>query len=207
MNRPLTGQQQAVYDFIRDKIVVRGYGPTVREIGEHMNIKSPNGVMSHLRALERKGVITRTANRSRSIELTEPLARVDASLPISGTIVNGWCYTAATAGQAAIDLARINSSERSALRVMDDALSAAAIQVGDLLVIQAQSFASPGQLALVQVGEMICLRHWHPEPGGRIRLSLGNRFEKESTLESVQVLGVAVGLIRSFGERLFARYP
>ena len=42
MNRPLTNQQQAVYDFIRDKIVSRGYGPTVREIGEHMNIKSPN---------------------------------------------------------------------------------------------------------------------------------------------------------------------
>ena len=55
MARQLTERQQAVYDMIRDLIVQRGYGPTVREIGEQFGIKSPNGVMCHLRALERKG--------------------------------------------------------------------------------------------------------------------------------------------------------
>ncbi len=53
----LTDRQQAVYEFIREKILKRGYGPTVREIGEQMEIRSPNGVMCHLRALERKGMI------------------------------------------------------------------------------------------------------------------------------------------------------
>ena len=41
----LTKRQRLVFDFIRDKIQNRGYGPTVREIGEHFDIKSPNGVM------------------------------------------------------------------------------------------------------------------------------------------------------------------
>ena len=50
----LTERQQHVYDFIRDKIVNRGYGPTVREIGENFEISSPNGVMCHLKALEKK---------------------------------------------------------------------------------------------------------------------------------------------------------
>ena len=49
----LTRRQKLVYEFIRDKIVNRGYGPTVREIGERFSISSPNGVMCHLKALEK----------------------------------------------------------------------------------------------------------------------------------------------------------
>ena len=60
----LTAKQRAIYDFIKDKIMVRGYGPTVREIGAGFKIKSPNGVMCHLKALEKKGLITRESGMS-----------------------------------------------------------------------------------------------------------------------------------------------
>ena len=66
----LTKRQRAVYEFIRDKIQNRGYGPTVREIGERFRISSPNGVMCHLKALEKKGLITREPNMSRAIRLS-----------------------------------------------------------------------------------------------------------------------------------------
>ena len=55
----LTSRQREVFEFIRDKITGRGYGPTVREIGDNFRIASPNGVMCHLKALEKKGLITR----------------------------------------------------------------------------------------------------------------------------------------------------
>ncbi|MBW3596785.1 MAG: repressor LexA, partial [Planctomycetes bacterium] len=67
----LTDKQLAVYEFIRDGIRKRGYGPTVRDIGEAFNIRSPNGVMCHLRALEVKGFIRRGKNKARAIELTQ----------------------------------------------------------------------------------------------------------------------------------------
>ena len=51
----LTERQREIYDFIRDKIESRGYGPTVREIGLGFRIKSPNGVMCHLRRWKRRG--------------------------------------------------------------------------------------------------------------------------------------------------------
>ena len=54
----LTRRQKQVYEFIRDKIRTRGYGPTVREIGTEFDISSPNGVMCHLKAFEKKGLIT-----------------------------------------------------------------------------------------------------------------------------------------------------
>ena len=48
----LTARQLSVYEFIRDKILDRGYGPTVRELADAIDIKSPNGVMGQLRALD-----------------------------------------------------------------------------------------------------------------------------------------------------------
>ena len=56
----LTQRQEQVYQFIFEKITQRGYGPTVREIGERFHISSPNGVMCHLKALEKKGRIYQT---------------------------------------------------------------------------------------------------------------------------------------------------
>ena len=50
------------------------YGPTVREIGAGFKIRSPNGVMCHLKALEKKGLITRESHMSRAIQLCEPLS-------------------------------------------------------------------------------------------------------------------------------------
>jgi repressor LexA len=46
------------------------YSPTVREIARAMSIKSPNGVIVHLEALEKKGWITRRPNSTRGIEVT-----------------------------------------------------------------------------------------------------------------------------------------
>jgi len=51
----LTQRQEEVYKFIREKIRGRGYGPTVREIATQFGIHSPNGVVCHLKALEKKG--------------------------------------------------------------------------------------------------------------------------------------------------------
>ena len=63
----LTSRQAAVFEFIKERVQSRGYGPTVREIGEHFQSSSPNGVMCHLRALERKGLLTRVRKHDRAI--------------------------------------------------------------------------------------------------------------------------------------------
>ena len=51
----LTDRQQQILDYITEWIMERGYPPTIREIGQHMGIRSTNGVNDHLKALERKG--------------------------------------------------------------------------------------------------------------------------------------------------------
>ena len=89
----LTKRQMEVYKFIRDKIRNRGYGPTVREIGKEFDIASPNGVVCHLKALEKKGIITREANLSRAIQMAaEPIEF--RGLPLAGQIAAGVLHEA-----------------------------------------------------------------------------------------------------------------
>src|SRR4051812_50228580 len=84
----LTSRQREVFDFIREKITGRGYGPTVRVIGENFRISSPNGVMCHLKALEKKGLISREPNMSRAIQIADAY-RSNGGMPLVGQIAAG----------------------------------------------------------------------------------------------------------------------
>ncbi|MCL2778490.1 MAG: transcriptional repressor LexA [Polyangiaceae bacterium] len=87
----LTQRQQMVLDFIRQSITDRGYPPTLREIGARMGIRSTNGVNDHLRALERKGYLTREDMKSRALRPTahSPMAQAPASMqtPVHTNVV------------------------------------------------------------------------------------------------------------------------
>src|ERR1700728_1394560 len=84
----LTERQREIYDFIRQKIESRGYGPTVREIGLGFDIRSPNGVMCHLKALEKKGLIKREGFSARAIMLVDH-RRPAQGLPFYGAVAAG----------------------------------------------------------------------------------------------------------------------
>ncbi|HIM29502.1 MAG TPA: transcriptional repressor LexA [Planctomycetes bacterium] len=192
----LTQRQQAVYTFIRDKILNRGYGPTVREIGEQFSIKSPNGVMCHLRALEKKGLITRCPNKSRAIELTEGLGGT-GGLPYVGVIAAG----ATTLSFEQSD--RIDFSEMFArddmfvLRVAGDSMIEAQIADGDYVVLKQQKTAHVGQIVVARTpDDETTLKYWHPE-NGRIRLQPANSSMQPIYVPHAEVLGVLVGLVRN----------
>src|SRR5437764_12022861 len=94
----LTERQREIYDFIRDKIESRGYGPTVREIGEGFDIQSPNGVMWHHNALVKKGLILRKGRSSRAIQLVDH-RRPGAELPLLGLVDAGAPFAATAPGE------------------------------------------------------------------------------------------------------------
>src|SRR5581483_7244578 len=98
----LTARQREIYEFIREKIESRGYGPTVREIGEGFKIASPNGVMCHLNALVKKGLITREAKHARAIQLVDH-RRPSSGVPMLGLVAAG-APTAAVAQDESLEL-------------------------------------------------------------------------------------------------------
>ena len=191
----LTKRQKAVYEFIREKIRSRGYGPTVREIGEHFDIRSPNGVMCHLKALEKKGMITREANMSRAIQMTQEPAE-DRGLPLAGRIAAGVMHEAVEQTER-VDFGEMFSKKNMfALEVDGDSMINAHIEPGDYVVVRRARTANAGDMVVAQTDEgEATLKYWHPEKK-RIRLQPANPRMKPIYSKNAKVLGVVVGVVR-----------
>ncbi len=128
----LTSRQKEIYEFLKDLILNRGYGPSVREIGAHFGIRSPNGVMCHLKALEKKGLITRKSHMSRAIQL------VGADSPMNRTMLRVLAKLDSKKlanTEDSVDLSEILGSTKFAVRVKDDSLKNHGIRPGDLVVL------------------------------------------------------------------------
>src|SRR6478609_9717787 len=68
----LTPRQQRVLAHIKEAIEVRGYPPSMREIGEAVGLTSSSSVAHQLKVLEEKGFLKRDPNRPRAIEVFLP---------------------------------------------------------------------------------------------------------------------------------------
>ncbi len=193
----LTPRQLDVYELIRRLIVDRGYGPTVREIGDFFSIRSPNGVVCHLKALERKGLIIRNANKSRSIQLTDTADRRPHSMPMAGMIAAGQTRLAFEQMERVDFSELLFRDDRFILRVSGDSMINAHIADGDYVVIQKRSTAAAGALVVAQTSDgEATLKYWYPEKN-RIRLQPANNELAPIYVKEATVLGIAVGVVRA----------
>ncbi|MDA0657531.1 MAG: transcriptional repressor LexA [Planctomycetota bacterium] len=191
----LTKRQRAVYDFVRDKIRNRGYGPTVREIGHHFGINSPNGVMCHLKALEKKGMISREPNMSRAIQLVADVED-DKGLPLAGQIAAGVMHEAIEQRERIDFAAMFRKKNQFVLRVKGDSMIDAQIADEDYVVVKRQKTAKPGQMVVAQTDDgEATLKYWFPEKN-RIRLQPANSRMKPIYTRNANVVGVVVGVVR-----------
>lgn len=78
-----TSRQLEVLRAIHASVTSRGWPPTVREIGDQLGISSTNGVVDHLRALEKRGLLERGEMTARGLRIT------DAGLSWLAPIVGG----------------------------------------------------------------------------------------------------------------------
>jgi repressor LexA len=196
----LTQRQREIYRFIRDKIQGRGYGPTVREIGTEFKIKSPNGVMCHLKALQKKGLIHREPNMSRAIQLLDdPTSAPPQGVKMLGRIAAGAPTEAIEQADEELTFADWEGSEdKFALQVSGESMIDEHIADGDFVVIQRQTSARDGQIVAVRDDDgEATLKKFYREKG-RVRLQPANKAMKPIYRDKVDVLGVLVGVVRKY---------
>jgi len=173
----LTARQKEIYEFLKDKIRNRGYGPTVREIGTQFGIRSPNGVMCHLKALERKGLITRESHMSRAIQLSEsPQDRM--SLPLAGQIAAGSPMLAVEQQERVSFAELFDTEDHFCLKVKGNSMIEDQIADGDYVVVRKQKTCRDGDIVVALVdGEEATLKRFYRERD-RVRLEPANSSMK-----------------------------
>lgn len=211
----LTDRQEMVLQFIQASINERGYPPTLREIGNHMGIRSTNGVNDHLRALERKGYLTREDMKSRALRPTLPPAGMTPDndntelieVPIVGRVAAGMLQEAleSTSDTVQVDrmlLGGMPGREVFGLRIHGDSMIEAGIHDGDYVFVRKQLNATRGEIVIALVGEEATCKYFFPENDG-IHLRPANHTMTDIVIakddwRSTQILGVVVGLYRRF---------
>jgi repressor LexA len=192
----LTSRQREVFEFIREKINDRGYGPTVREIGDYFGISSPNGVMCHLKALEKKGLITREPNMSRAIQIMDGY-REETGMPLVGLVAAGNLTEAIEQGDRfEFEDWFPQRKNQFALKVKGDSMIEAQIADGDIVICRKARTAHKGDIvvAITDDGDAT-LKYWFPE-ANRVRLQPANSSMKPIYSRNVQVIGIVTGVIR-----------
>src|SRR4051812_13181088 len=193
----LTDRQQQVLQYIRTSIADRGYPPTLREIGAHMGIRSTNGVNDHLRALERKGYLTREDMKSRALrpsDMGSVPGVADAAngnddqsnnahederlveVPVVGRVAAGLPILAE---QNVVDTVRIDrmlvrgGKDVFALRVQGESMIEAGIHDADYIFVRKQPTAARGDIVVALLGDEATVKYYFPEKD-RVRLQPAN---------------------------------
>lgn len=196
LQETLTERQNLVFQFILSHIDEHGNPPTIREIAGGMNFKSPNGVVGHLKAMERKGLITRSSHKSRSIQLTEEFSQQVKGLPLSGRVSAGM-MTEAIEQNERVDFGEFWTARGSyVLEVEGDSMIEAQIAPGDYLVVKRRRTADKGDIVIARTADgEATVKYWFPEKN-RIRLQPANKRLKPIYARDAKVIGVVVGVVR-----------
>ena len=148
--KALTGKQQQIYDFIVSFSNQNGYPPSVREIGEHVGLKSPSTVHFHLKGLEEAGLIAKAEGKTRAITVTGPHAEPERDqIPVVGNVAAG---SPILAQEQVEDYLTFETGDKAgeyfALRVRGESMKYAGILPGDLVVVRRQSDAHSGEIVV-----------------------------------------------------------
>jgi repressor LexA len=208
---PLTDRQKEVLEFIGKSIERNGYPPTLREIGEHMGIRSTNGVNDHLKALEKKGYLEREDLKSRALRpLTQlyPKESVATSgnlveVPILGRVAAGQPILAVEDAEDTVKVDRFflgTNKEVFALKVKGDSMIEAGIYDGDFIFVKKQLTAHKGDIVVAMIGDEATVKYFHPEGDQIVFKPANHRLSpivvRKRDWKSVNLIGLVVGVFR-----------
>lgn len=207
----LTARQQEVLDYLQSEHRRTGIMPSTREIQEHFGFASQTAAVSHLRALERKGAITRREGdderrRARCLIIAgtadrEPLVDV----PVYGSIPAGYSDDTAPVsnGTLSVDVKSLGLSERAkayALKVRGESMINAHIMDGDHVILEYREPRDQDIVAALIDGETTLKRY--VMNGRRPFLKAENpAFPDLIPAHELVIQGVMVGLVRGAVKR------
>jgi len=201
MSHKLTDRQQELLDFLHQSHRETGVMPSTREIQAHFGFASQTAAMSHLRALERKGVIKRLPGKARAVVFPEELEREEImDIPLYGNIAAGMAQDVQPEkdGCVSIDVASVGvrpSTRVFALRVRGDSMIDAHICDGDTVVLEMREPRNGDVVAALIDGETT-LKRYLLERGAPYLQAENESYPDLIPLRELVVQGVMVALLR-----------
>jgi repressor LexA len=197
--KPATERQRRILDVIRAFTADHGYPPSVREIGELVGLSSSSTIHAHLKALEKRGLISRDPTKPRALRSGGPSPVADAVvLPVLGRVAAGVPITAQEdrEGEFILPTAFVpRGSDGFMLRVQGDSMVDAAILDGDLILVRPQPTADNGEIVVAMIDGEATVKRFYRE-AGRVRLQPENQAMAPIYASDVEIVGRVEAVVR-----------
>ncbi|MCS6872036.1 MAG: transcriptional repressor LexA [Anaerolineae bacterium] len=216
----LSEKQKAILRVIKEWLTVRGYPPTIRDIGNAVGISSTSVVNYNLNKLVEAGFVTRSKTVSRGIRLSAELmneipVRLSQEnevvrVPLLGQIVAGEPLPVLGDDFDHYDedmlltvpsslISGADPSQVYALKVSGYSMIDAMINDGDTVILRRQSTARNGEMVAVWLTESgeTTLKRFYDE-GNRVRLQPANPTMEPIYVDKdkVQIQGKVLAVLR-----------
>ena len=197
----ITKKQTEILEYIKSQILNKGYPPSVRDICTAVNLKSTSSVHAHLETLEKNGYIRRDPTKPRAIEIIDDnfnlTRREVVNVPLIGQVAAGQPLLAVEniTGYFPIPAEFIQKEEVFMLNVKGESMVNAGIYDGDQIIVKQQSTASNGEIVVALVDDSATVKRFYKE-NGHIRLQPENDFMEPIIVDSCEIIGKVIGLIR-----------
>ena len=204
----LTDKQVAIFEYIKEQQLLKGYPPSVREICSAVGLKSTSTVHAHLNKLEKLGYIRRDPTKPRAIEILsnneEDLPGINQEiipLPIVGQITAGEPILAEQNIDEYLPLPAnlVKGKENFILRVKGESMIGAGILDKDYVIVDKNSHASNSQIVVALInGEYATVKRFFKEDR-LVRLQPENEFMDSIVLDerNIEILGIVSGVFRT----------
>lgn len=204
MVKKLDHPQEKILEYIKSYYEQNAYPPSVREICTAVGLNSPSTVHNHLKNLESKGLIYRDPQKQRSITLGEYEGFSGNAIPLIGHVAAGVPILAVENIEDAFPLPTLllhggTKDEVFMLRVQGDSMRNAAINDGDIIVVNHVLSCDDGDIVVALVnGEAATVKRLYREKD-HVRLQPENELYEPILVRypEVEIAGKVVGLLRS----------
>ena len=197
----ITKKQTEILEYIKSQILNKGYPPSVRDICTAVNLKSTSSVHAHLETLEKNGYIRRDPTKPRAIEIIDDnfnlTRREVVNVPLIGQVAAGQPLLAVEniTSYFPIPAEFIPKEEVFMLNVKGESMVNVGIYDGDQIIVKQQSTASNGEIVVALVDDSATVKRFYKE-NGHIRLQPENDFMEPIIVDSCEIIGKVIGLIR-----------
>ena len=205
---PISKKQQKSLEFVKQFHRQRGFPPSIREIGSHFNIKSPNGVKYHLNVLEREGLLSRQARTARGLQAKDlPEISSMQPIPVVGRVAAGGPNLAfeEIERELLVDPTVFGPTEQPdslfALRISGDSMKGVGIFEGDIAIVRKQHTASLGEIIVALLEEEATVKRYLPKNGYIVLQPENDAYDpivlSGNKLDDFKILGKVIGLLRT----------
>ena len=195
-----TNRQRELLAFLVNHALEKGHPPTLREMADHLGLRSLSSVRQHLNSLARQGLVERRPGLSRGAVPTRKAAALLApqpgGIPLVGQVKAGIPQTPVKTGPIWKKLTGMaEPASIVLLRVADDAMSREGIFAGDVVLVRRDRPALDGEIVAIRLDDRILVRRLRLTRGRRLLQPSAGGYAKITAGEEMP-LNPVIGLVR-----------